>query len=82
MTWVRTIPPDEAEGDVARCYRAMLAADGVVWSVYEALSLRPALLRGGLALSRGVFDEAPGGLPTAEREMIAVAVAAANECHY
>ncbi|MFV9504762.1 MAG: peroxidase-related enzyme [Oscillochloridaceae bacterium umkhey_bin13] len=75
--------PDEQElpEDVQALFAASRARPGFVPNVYRALSLRPAVLRGFIALYEALMlDE--GRLSKAEREMIAVAVSAQNHCHY
>jgi uncharacterized peroxidase-related enzyme len=75
--------PDEAElpQDLQELFAATREKPGFVPNVYRALSLRPAALRGFLALYDALMTE-EGGLSKAEREMIAVAVSAQNGCHY
>ena len=71
-----TLPEDFQE-----LYVQMRQKPGFVPNVYQAYSLRPAQLRGFLALYDSIMiDES--GLTKAEREMIAVAVSAQNHCFY
>lgn len=75
--------PDEAElpEDIRELFAANREKPGFVPNVFRALSLRPAVLRGFIALYDSLMA-AEGGLSKAEREMIAVAVSAQNHCHY
>ena len=75
--------PDEAElpEDIQAIFAANRAKPGFVPNVFRAMSLRPAALRGFIALYDALMAE-EGGLSKAEREMIAVAVSAQNHCHY
>jgi uncharacterized peroxidase-related enzyme len=75
--------PDEAElpDDIQALFAQSRAKPGFVPNVYRALSLRPQILRGFLALYRALMEE-ESGLSKAEREMIAVAVSAENHCFY
>jgi alkylhydroperoxidase family enzyme len=45
------------------------------------MSLRPAILHSSIELYKEVMLE-PAGLSRAERELLAVVVSRANECHY
>lgn len=75
--------PAEAElpADIQELFAASREKPGFVPNVFRALSLRPAVLRGFIALYDALMA-AEGGLSKAEREMIAVAVSAQNHCHY
>lgn len=75
--------PDEAElpPDIQELFAANREKPGFVPNVFRAMSLRPAALRGFIALYDALMA-AEGGLSKAEREMIAVAVSAHNHCHY
>jgi uncharacterized peroxidase-related enzyme len=75
--------PDEAElpEDIRELFAANRAKPGFVPNVFRAMSLRPAALRGFVALYDALMA-GEGGLSKAEREMIAVAVSAYNHCHY
>ena len=56
-------------------------ADASTANIIASHSLNPAAMRAHLQLYRTIiFGESP--LTRAEREAIAVAVSAANECHY
>lgn len=75
--------PDEAElpADIQELFAANREKPGFVPNVFRAMSLRPAALRGFIALYDALMAS-EGGLSKAEREMIAVAVSAQNHCHY
>ena len=75
--------PAESElpPDIQELFAANRAKPGFVPNVFRAMSLRPAALRGFIALYDALMAE-EGGLSKAEREMIAVAVSAQNHCHY
>lgn len=75
--------PDEADlpDDIRELFAASREKPGFVPNVFRALSLKPAVLRGFIALYDALMA-AEGGLSKAEREMIAVAVSAQNSCHY
>jgi uncharacterized peroxidase-related enzyme len=75
--------PDEASlpADIQELFARNREKPGFVPNVFRALSLRPEVLRGFVALYDALMA-ADGGLSKAEREMIAVAVSAQNACHY
>jgi len=85
MAWIEVLDEDEvmaAGGRLARLYKA--AVDPYthrVDNVIQIHSLRPATLEGHLKLY-GTVMHAKGGISRRERELIAVAVSAANACHY
>jgi uncharacterized peroxidase-related enzyme len=72
---------DELPADVQELFAQNRARPGFVPNVFQAYSLRPAALRGFIALYDALMAE-ESGLSKAEREMIAVAVSAENHCHY
>lgn len=75
--------PDEETlpADIQELFAKNREKPGFVPNVFRAYSLRPAALRGFIALYDALMAE-EGGLSKAEREMIAVAVSAQNHCHY
>lgn len=50
MSWIKIIPLDEAEGDVARAYAVAGAARGRVANIPAVLGARPKVLEAHLAL--------------------------------
>jgi uncharacterized peroxidase-related enzyme len=82
MAWIRTVPPGEATGLLKRLYDEALARAGKVFNVLRLQSLRPEVLRAGIALYQEIMLSPRSPLSRAQREMIAVAVSRANGCHY
>lgn len=82
MAWIRTVAPGEATGLLKRLYDQALARAGKVFNVLRIQSLRPELLRAGVALYEELMLSPRSPLSRARREMIAVAVSRANGCHY
>jgi uncharacterized peroxidase-related enzyme len=82
MAWIRTIAPDEATGLLKRLYGQAVARAGKVFNVLRLQSLRPEVLKAGIALYTEVMISPRSPLSRAQREMIAVVVSRANECHY
>jgi alkylhydroperoxidase family enzyme len=82
MPWIRTIPPGEATGLLRRLYDEAIARAGKVFNVLGIQSLRPEVLEIGVKLYEELMFSPRSPLSRAQREMIAVAVSRANQCHY
>jgi uncharacterized peroxidase-related enzyme len=82
MAWIRTIAPEEATGLLKHLYGQAMARAGKVFNVLRLQSLRPEVLKAGVALYTEVMISPRSPLSRAQREMIAVVVSRANECHY
>jgi len=81
MPWLRVFAPEEAEGPLREIYEAAVRRAGKVFHVVRAMSLAPAVLGASLELYRQVMFESPG-LSRRRRELLAVVVSRANDCHY
>lgn len=85
MPWIKVLDEDEvmaAKGRLARLYKAAIDPyTHRIDNVIQIHSLRPATLDGHLRLY-GAVMHAKDGISRREREAIAVAVSAANACHY
>ncbi len=81
MAWIETIPEGEAQGELRRSYEAAVERAGKVWNIVKVMSLTPLTLRASMGLYRAsVHGRSP--LTRAQREMPAVVVSKANNCHY
>jgi len=81
MAYVRTVADDEASGVVARIYEGSRKAFGGVFETQRGISLWPE----ALAMEGRRYETlmvAPSALSRGEKELIAIAVSAANRCHY
>ena len=81
MAWLRLIQPEEATGRLAKVYAEAVNRAGRVFQILRAMSLNP----GSLAASMGLYTQVMHGrseLSRAQREMLAVVVSRANDCHY
>ena len=81
MAHIRTIPPEEATGELKEIYDAAAKRAGRVFNIVRLQSLNPA----ALAASVNLYEKlmlAPGPLPRATREMLAVVVAKELDCFY
>ncbi len=86
MPHIHVIPESGAEGDLLAIYDELYARypgepRGQLDNILQVHSLDPAGMRAHLALYRSAMT-GTGGLPRAEREMIAVVVSGINGCHY
>lgn len=81
MAYIRIIDDDEAGDDLRREYDAARRRTGKVFNVLRIQSLHPAALRQGVSLYETLMH-GPSPLSRAEREMLAVVVSRANDCHY
>jgi len=79
--WIQGIDPRRAEGALRRIYTAAIERAGKVFQIVRAMSLAPATLESSLELYKRVML-APSGLSRRQREMLAVVVSRANDCHY
>lgn len=83
MTWIRTFSEAEATGRLARIYGAASARAGRVFGIVRAMSLAPAVLDASMGLYQRVMHaKAEYSLERYQREMLAVVVSRANDCHY
>lgn len=97
MTWIQTIPPDDADPDLKARYEALHAlypseykadveavrnpSDGSMDSVSQAHSLIPAAMEHALS-TFGVLMSEDLPLTRRQHEMIATVVSALNSCFY
>jgi alkylhydroperoxidase family enzyme len=81
MTWIRTVPPEEATGPLRASYARAIARAGKVFGIVRTMSLAPAILDASIELYLKVLF-ARDGLSRIRREMLAVVVSATNACHY
>ena len=78
---LRLIEEGEATGALKAEYDAAIARAGKVFNIVKAMSLNPATLRASMELYRAVMF-GRSELSRAERELLAVVVSRANDCHY
>ncbi|MBA3428275.1 MAG: carboxymuconolactone decarboxylase family protein [Actinobacteria bacterium] len=81
MPHLRLVDVHEATGALKAEYDAAIARAGKVFNIVRAMSLRPSVLKRSLELYRAIMF-GPSGLTRQERELLAVVVSRANECHY
>ena len=96
MTWIKTVPPREATGELRECYAALSSLypteymsevpaiprhDGNADSITAVHSLIPQAMRHALS-TYGVLLSAELPLTRRQHEMIATVVSVTNQCFY
>ena len=79
--YVEPIAPDEARGLVRKEYESAMRRAGRIWNIVSIQSHNPDAMRDSMRLyGSAMFAESQ--ISRAQREMLAVVVSTANECHY
>ncbi|MBP7778593.1 MAG: carboxymuconolactone decarboxylase family protein [Acidobacteria bacterium] len=81
MAWITTVSETAATGLVRAEYATALARAGRVWQIIKIMSLNALALKHSISLY-GTVMHGPSPLTRAQREMLAVVVSRANDCHY
>jgi alkylhydroperoxidase family enzyme len=81
MSWIRTVPEEQATGLLVQIYNEARAKFGKVINLVRVQSLRPEAMAIGRQLYRHLMD-GPGGLTRLQRVLIATVVSKINGCHY
>jgi len=81
MPWIRLEPIAHATGLLKAEYDAAIARAGRVWQIIRMQSLNPPAMKHSTALY-GALMHGASPLSRAQREMLAVVVSCANDCHY
>jgi uncharacterized peroxidase-related enzyme len=81
VPYLRLIDVEAASGELKREYDEAVQRAGKVFNIVKAMSLRPGVLRRSMQLYKEIMFGA-SELTRAERELLAVVVSAANDCHY
>jgi hypothetical protein len=96
MTWIKTIPPGDADPALRECYEAVYAVypaeyreevaslvrpDGTTDSITAAHSLLPTAMRHAMS-AYGVLLDPKLPLSRRQHEMIAAVVSVQNRCFY
>lgn len=81
MAWIKIIEEGDAKGQLARIYATAKQRGGRIYNIIKVQSQNAAALQGAMQLYQAVsLGESP--LTRAQREMLAVVVSKANNCHY
>jgi len=84
MPWIKTVPPEKAEGLVKEVYETRIgpsANRGNISPIRRVQSLNPEALYYWMHLNNTILY-GKSGLSRAEKEMIATVVSAVNHCSY
>ncbi len=81
MSWLPSVPPEEARGRLQAVYEAAVKRAGRVFQIVRAMSLSPETLRASMELYGQVITGTKS-LSRRQREMLAVVVSRVNRCHY
>ncbi len=81
MPYVRTIPYEDAEGELKDVYDMMIKTRGRIPNVHAVSSLKPNIMKTLMGhVASVMYGES--GVSRAEREMVAAVVSATNKCQY
>lgn len=81
MAWIETFSDGEARGPLEKSYASARARAGRVYGIVRVMGQSPRVLDASMAFY-GAIMFAPRGLRRDQREMLAVVVSRANDCHY
>jgi alkylhydroperoxidase family enzyme len=82
MAWIQTTDEGDAEGALAKLYKAAIGRSGSVAGIVKLHSNDPNTLRASMALYRATTTSEESPLPRGVREMIATVVSRTNDCFY
>ena len=83
MTWIRTIPPDQANGPAAEAYAKLgqPSSKKRASNIWQSLSLDPGAMVAAFGLRAELMND-PSPLSLAQAEAIVLVVSATNGCAY
>lgn len=82
MTWINTIPYEDATGRLKQLYDRVKGPDNNVDNIMMAHSLRPHTMDGHMAIYKYVLHHSANTVPKWFLEAIGVLVSHLNNCHY
>jgi uncharacterized peroxidase-related enzyme len=82
MTWIETIEPKDASGELAEIYTSLRRSHGGVDEVMKVHSLRPVTMSAHLSLYHSVLHNPENKVPRWLLEAIGVLVSSINSCQY
>ncbi|MFM7462715.1 MAG: carboxymuconolactone decarboxylase family protein [Actinomycetota bacterium] len=82
MSWIETIEPESASGELAEIYFELMKSHGGVDQVMKVHSLRPATMSAHLSLYQSVLHQPGNSVPRWLLEAIGVLVSSINSCNY
>ncbi len=81
MAYIRTVSPEEAQGELKQLYDQAQRRAGYVAQVLRLMSVEPRVLAASVNMYLELMYR-PGGLTRTQCELIAVVVSRANNCYY
>jgi len=81
MSWIKTVEPEDATGQLKQIYDETKAKFGEVINLVKIQSLRPDTMAIGRELYKHLMM-GPGGLKRLQRVLIATVVSSLNDCYY
>lgn len=82
MSWIKTIPFEQATGKLRKLYDRVTGPDNNVDNIMMAHSLRPHSMEGHMALYKNVLHHSANTIPKWFLETLGVWVSALNRCGY
>ncbi len=82
MSWIKTIPPEEAVGKLKEIYNRVSSPGKKIDNILQVHSLRPHTLEGHMKLYKNVLHHNNNTLPKWFLETIGVYVSILNNCSY
>jgi alkylhydroperoxidase family enzyme len=79
--WIQTIAPEEATGRLRTLYDAAVRRAGRVFQIVRSMSPNAAVAEASMGLYVAAMKGA-SPLARRQRELLAVVVSRANDCHY
>ncbi|WP_282027324.1 carboxymuconolactone decarboxylase family protein [Ruegeria faecimaris] len=82
MSWIKTIPFEQATGKLRKLYERVTGPDNNVDNIMMAHSLRPHSMEGHMALYKNVLHHSANQIPKWFLETLGVWVSSLNHCGY
>lgn len=82
MSWIKTVPFEEATGKLKKLYERVTGPDNNVDNIMMAHSLRPHSMEGHMALYKNVLHHSGNKVPKWFLETLGVWVSSLNSCAY
>ena len=82
MTWINTIPFEQATGKLRKLYQRVTGPDNNVDNIMMAHSLRPHSMEGHMGMYKNVLHHSANTIPKWFLETLGVWVSALNRCGY
>ncbi len=82
MSWIKSIPFDEATGKLKKLYQKVTGPKNNVDNIMKVHSLRPHTMEGHMALYKNVLHHSANTFPKWYLEALGVYVSMLNSCEY